>query len=151
MEGGIRVWRGVPYAAPPVGNLRFRPPVPPKPWSNPLPSFSSSKICAQVKSVDGYFAGKPNITLRIPQHKISFKALLIILGDEDCLYLDIYSPANATSTSKLPVMYWIYGGGFVFGDKYELGLYDAINLVGAHNYVHVAVNYRLSALGMRVL
>lgn len=67
------------------------------------------------------------------------------------MYLDIYSPTTANATSKLPVMVWIYGGGYVFGDNRELGLYDATNIVNAHQYVHVAMNYRLSALGFLAL
>lgn len=127
VENGVRVWRGVPFAAPPLGSLRFRQPVAPTPWTQPLQCTSSSAICPQGSSVEGF-----------------------VLGSEDCLYLDIYAPLYANATSKLPVMYWIYGGAWIIGDKYEAGLYDATNLVNAHGHVHVAVNYRLSALGMNV-
>jgi len=75
----------------------------------------------------------------------------IVLGDEDCLYMDIYSPVGADENSKLPVMVWFYGGAYIFGDKYEFGLYDATNLVDAHKYVHVALNYRLSVFGFLAL
>ena len=70
------------------------------------------------------------------------------LGSEDCLYLNVYSPANSTASSRLPVLVWLYGGAFVFGDGYEFGLYSATNLVSAHqSYVAVTFNYRLAALG----
>lgn len=125
----VRVWRGVPFAAPPVGNLRFASPAPPTPWKPATLDCTAEKsVCPQLASLGG-----------------------IVIGSEDCLYLDIYAPPMANSTSKLPVMVWIYGGGYVFGDNRELGLYDATNIVNAHNYVHVAMNYRLSTLGFLAL
>lgn len=125
----VRVWKGVPFASPPVGDLRFASPQPPRPWKpSTLDCTAQKSLCPQLQSVGG-----------------------IVIGSEDCLYLDIYSPPTANSTSKLPVMVWIYGGGYIFGDNREFGLYDATNIVNAHNYVHVAMNYRLSALGFLAL
>lgn len=72
------------------------------------------------------------------------------LGDEDCLFLSVYAPADAKPDEKLPVFFWIYGGGWNFGDNYEFGLYDATNLVSKHRYIVVAPNYRLGALGFLV-
>ncbi|KAF4737875.1 hypothetical protein FOZ63_001066, partial [Perkinsus olseni] len=65
-------------------------------------------------------------------------------GDEDCLYLNVYRPANATESSKLPVMAWIYGGGYVAGNA--LG-YDGTALAAEHNSIVVTMNYRLGPLG----
>jgi len=121
----IHVWRSVPYAAPPLGSLRFRSPVPPAPWAPEiLPCFIPS-MCPQGEQ---FIEGE-------------------VIGSEDCLYLDIYTPANYSTTSKLPGMVWIYGGGWVLGDPWELGLYDATNRVDMRNYVHVGINYRLATLG----
>ena len=73
------------------------------------------------------------------------------LGQEDCLYLTVHTPPSAqlsaTSASKLPVMFWIYGGAFVLGDSYEFGWYDAKNFVQKNNVIVVAVNYRVSSFG----
>eukprot|EP01127_Copromyxa_protea_P002917 TRINITY_DN12836_c0_g1_i1.p1 TRINITY_DN12836_c0_g1~~TRINITY_DN12836_c0_g1_i1.p1 ORF type:complete len:551 (-),score=77.87 TRINITY_DN12836_c0_g1_i1:96-1748(-) len=125
----VRIWRGIPFASPPVGDLRFASPEPPAAWKPAtLDCTTQQSICPQLMSVEGY-----------------------VMGSEDCLYLDIYTPVGANATSKLPVMVWVYGGAYVVGDNRELGFYDATNLVGAHNYVHVAMNYRLSALGFLAL
>ena len=70
---------------------------------------------------------------------------------EDCLYLDVYAPAGATPASNLPVMFFIYGGGFVFGDSYEFGFYDGKHIAKQHNVILVAANYRLSSFGFMAL
>eukprot|EP00931_Biecheleriopsis_adriatica_P066515 TRINITY_DN4085_c0_g1_i1.p1 TRINITY_DN4085_c0_g1~~TRINITY_DN4085_c0_g1_i1.p1 ORF type:complete len:623 (+),score=77.82 TRINITY_DN4085_c0_g1_i1:69-1937(+) len=70
---------------------------------------------------------------------------------EDCLYLNVYAPSKVSNTSGLPVMVWIYGGGFVVGDNYELGLYDGQHLCEQHGVVLVAMNYRLGNLGFMAL
>jgi para-nitrobenzyl esterase len=72
-----------------------------------------------------------------------------MLGDEDCLYLDVYIPANATGA--LPVMIWFYGGAYVLGDKFEFGFYEATNIVTAEPHIHVAMNYRLGVFGFMSL
>ena len=71
----------------------------------------------------------------------------IELGGEDCLYLDVYVPPGAAADAKLPVMYWLYGGGFIFGDSYEFGWYDGKNFVKRSDVIIVAPNYRVGPLG----
>eukprot|EP01013_Petalomonas_cantuscygni_P008996 TRINITY_DN21761_c0_g1_i1.p1 TRINITY_DN21761_c0_g1~~TRINITY_DN21761_c0_g1_i1.p1 ORF type:complete len:568 (-),score=99.11 TRINITY_DN21761_c0_g1_i1:424-2127(-) len=142
------VFSSIPFAEPPVGALRFRPPVPKKSWDGVLDvSGVRDWICPQTRSLGG-----------------------VTLGFEDCLYLDVVTPigalattsnsstvgdrakgANVSSETLKPVMVWFFGGGYVLGDKWEFGLYDARNIVAADDYVHVAVNYRLSALGFLAL
>lgn len=109
-----------------AGQLRFRPPVPPTPWKNPIDATARRAVCPQ----SGWFG---------------------IDGAEDCLHLDVYLPANVSSGTKLPIMVWIYGGGFNMGDKYFDGLYDARNFVRARQHIHVAMNYRLASLGFLAL
>lgn len=93
-SSSVRAWRGVPYASPPVGKLRFAAPVPPTPWApNTLDCTQDhGHVCPQLESVAGF-----------------------VIGEEDCLYMDIYSPTNAGPNAKLPVMVWFYGGAYVFG------------------------------------
>ena len=118
---GVNHYLGMPFAAPPIGSLRFKQPVPPQPWKDTWHAYLPGPIC--------------------PQEIVSGE---IWIGGEDCLYLNVYSPANVTASSRLPVLVWLYGGAFVFGDGYEFGLYSATNLVNAHGYIVVTFNYRLS-------
>ena len=124
---GVNYYLGIPYAAPPIGSLRFKPPVPPQPWDEPRPAYLPGAVCPQ--QLEGE----------------------LWMGEEDCLTVNVYSPANVTASSRLPVLVWLYGGAFVFGDGYEFGLYDATNLVLAHGYIAVTLNYRLAALGFLTL
>jgi len=120
-------FQGLPFANPPIGKLRLRPPVPPAPWSAVLDlSGSSSVVCPQLTgAVSGDY-----------------------LGQEDCLLLNIYSPSEAfhSETDELaPVLVWIYGGGFLTGsaryDEYGPDRWLDEGLVV------VTVNYRAGALG----
>ena len=164
----VTVYLGVPFAAPPLGTLRFAPPVPYPPWNATRQATSHGHCCVQSSG----------------------------LGDEDCLFLDVYTPATpatvegvetvaevteveassssfsssssslsssswSSSTSSLssssssssaaaarPVMVWFYGGGFVKGCASD---FDATELAAAVGAVVVVVNYRLSALGFLAL
>lgn len=118
---------GIPFAAPPVGDLRFYSPVQPKPWTKVLSVMEHGEICPQYVD-DG-----------------------IWLGHEDCLYLNVIQPDDIKEDEKLPVIVWIYGGAFVFGDGYEFGLYSGFNLVKQHRVIIVTFNYRLGALGFMAL
>ena len=93
-------FQGLPYAAPPVGSLRLLPPQPPRAWTSTLDLSGDSEVmCPQLsETVTGD-----------------------LLGQEDCLYLNIYRPeVEAGDTKeKLAVMYWVYGGGFIMGDATE--------------------------------
>ena len=123
---GARTWRGVPYARPPVGALRWRAPEPAEPWPGVREATAAGPLCAQragVISGDG------------------FAPTRVAAGSEDCLYLDIYAPANARG---LPVMFWIHGGGNSVGHN---GPYDGARLATWRDVVVVTVNYRLAHLG----
>jgi len=120
---GVQVFHGIPYAAPPVGNLRFRSPQPVQPWNTTLSCIKPPTICPQ-------FSGE--------NHDL--------FGGEDCLYLDVYVPLKASKTPR-PVAFWIYGGGYTIGDGWEFGKYDGKNLTKFHDFIVVTHNYRLGALG----
>ena len=100
---GASVWRSVPFAAPPVGDLRWRAPRPPAPWSGVRTATAEAPWCPQLLSaLDG-----------VGQDQWGK-----LVGQEDCLYLNIYAPpmtADAAKTAHLPVMMWIHGGSNVWG------------------------------------
>jgi len=127
-----REFLGIPYAAPPVGALRWRPPVPASPWVGVLDAASFSSPCAQLPSLTG-----------TPSEQ------------EDCLYLNVWSPDPAPA-EPLPVMVWIHGGSNLVGSTgdfvpfppYEnVRLYDAHLLAAEQHLVVVTINYRLGVFG----
>ncbi len=127
------VWKGLPYAAPPVGTLRWRAPAPAPRWSGTREALAAGSHCVQLPSPFGGVEGDPGQPS----------------GSEDCLYLDVYAPrfepgAVPTGDARLPVLVWIHGGGNVIGSA---GLYDGGVLATRENVIVVAVNYRLGPLG----
>jgi len=122
---------GVPFAAPPIGENRFRPPQP----------------------VQKY-AFRQAIDFLDPCHQFDL-AKNVFYGSEDCLYLNVYRPEWATAASKLPVFVWIYGGAFTIGSGKETALdlleYDGKPVVERHGHIIVTLNYRLGALGYLAL
>jgi para-nitrobenzyl esterase len=123
---GARGWMGIPYAEPPSGDLRWRSPQPPRPWSGVKETLAASDICPQMKSALSGDAGAPDSP---------------IAGAEDCLYLNVWAPANARD---LPVMFWIHGGGNTIGDG---GSYNGAALAAGQRVVVVTINYRLGPFG----
>lgn len=117
---------GIPYAAPPTGPLRWRPPVPPARWSGIRDARTPGNPCVQrvQSSPWGDLAGPGT-------------------PSEDCLYLNVYTPAQR-SLQKRPVMVWIHGGGFTVGSG---TFYDGGNLAAKGDVVVVNLNYRLGAFG----
>ncbi len=125
-ESGMHVFRGIPYAAPPVGKLRLQPPQPPKPWKGVRDCKTFSAIPHQPElNLDS------PVKVRQPQ-------------SEDCLYMNIYAPAEGDG--DYPVMFWIFGGGFIAGSA-NIGLYDLPRIVTENKVVLVSFNYRLGLLG----
>ncbi len=116
---GIDSFKGVPFAAPPVGDLRWRAPRPPAPWTETRSAETYGPACIQFAS----YAHAPN-------------------QSEDCLTLNVWTP-SAKAGAKLPVMVWIHGGGFVAGAG---SFYDGTRFA-KQNVVLVTVNYRLGRLG----
>lgn len=124
-DDGVFSYRGIPYAAPPVGDLRWKPPADPAPWTEPLVAADEPDVCPQEA-----FAGLP-----IPG----------FAPDEDCLYLNVDTPMQG---SALPVMVWIHGGGFTLGEGLQADGGTAGDRIARETgTVVVSMNYRLGQLG----
>ena len=128
-EDGLCVFRGVPYAAPPLGELRFRAPQPPEPWDGVRATQSFSPIAPQVSN--------PVLEDLLPTPDPPQPQ------SEDCLYLNVWTPGL---DGARPVMVWIHGGAFTIGSGSEQ-YYDGANLAARGDVVIVTINYRLGAFG----
>jgi para-nitrobenzyl esterase len=119
-----RLFQGIPYAAPPVGERRWGSPRPAEPWDGVRDATEAGSPCAQ----GGDFIGD------VPS------------AEEDCLYLNVTTPRSAGSDTdrQLPVMVWIHGGGFMWGSG---GIYGAEKLATQGDVVVVTFNYRLGLFG----
>ncbi|MFN2747999.1 carboxylesterase/lipase family protein [Bacillus sp. z60-18] len=124
-ENGVRVFKGVPYAKPPVGDLRFRKPQRMDAWEGERDAFEFGPVCPQP---DGLLA----------------QAIEGVHKSEDCLYLNVYTPEEADR--DLPVMVWIHGGAFYLGAGSE-PLYDGTQLAKQGKVIVVTINYRLGPFG----
>lgn len=124
VEDGVECYRGIPYAAPPVGNLRWRPPVAPESWNG----------IKQVTEFEGYAAQRGDLAdFATPG------------GSEDCLYLNVFVPQAAkVKNKKLPVFFWIHGGALLVGASND---YNPIPLAKTGESIVVTINFRLGALG----
>jgi para-nitrobenzyl esterase len=123
LENGLRVFRGIPFAKPPVGELRWKAPQPVHPWEGIRKAKQFAPSCPQITTIE--------------EHR--FLEL-----SEDCLYLNVWTPAQS-SGEKLPIMVWIYGGGFTRGSA-SLPFYSGEELA-RHGIVVVSITYRVGALG----
>jgi para-nitrobenzyl esterase len=120
---GVGQFLGIPYAAPPVGDLRWRPPQELPRWTQTLQADKFGGTCAQQQR--GVFAAPSNT--------------------EDCLYLNVYTPeAQPQPGTKRPVMVWFYGGGLFSGESND---YDGSKLASRRGVIAVTLNYRVGALG----
>lgn len=127
LNDAVTVYKGIPFATPPVGNLRWTAPTSPSNWTGVLNATEFGADCAQSYSALGIFSsGSYNIA-------------------EDCLYMNIWAPANATSESNLPVYVWIYGGRFEGGSG-AVPTYDGSHLA-SKDIVVVTFNYRMGPFG----
>ncbi|MET0391100.1 MAG: carboxylesterase/lipase family protein [Polyangiales bacterium] len=131
-DGKARAFLGIPYAKPPVGELRWKPAERPETWSSPRAATEFGGRCAQLESTTLMNAASET---------------------EDCLYLNVWAPAK-TSAAKLPVMFWIHGGGNVNGSASEpvpyvnSGIfYSGEHIAANQDVVVVTINYRLGLFG----
>jgi para-nitrobenzyl esterase len=124
-DGKVKAFLGLPYAAPPVGDLRWKAPQPPVPWKGERDATQYGSRCAQGRI---------------------FEDMVFEDGgeSEDCLFLNVYAPADAKG-KKLPVMFWIHGGGYSGGASSE-PRHDG-DFMPLKGVVLVTINYRLGVLG----
>lgn len=126
-DGNVSVWKGIPYAAPPINSLRFRAPQEPEPWEGIREAKKFGPAAMQFERETMMFLGdSPTIK------------------SEDCLYLNIWSPG--ADRKRRPVMVWIHGGSFMYGSG-SSNLYDGKSFADKGNVVVVTINYRLGVFG----
>ncbi len=118
-DDGVSTWLGIPFAEAPIGDLRWRAPRPARQWQNKRETLAFGDACPQ----------RPGGEMR---------------GVEDCLFLNVWSPQEVTK--KLPVMFWIHGGGNSIGES-ATSLYNGARLSREHKLIIVSLNYRLGPLG----
>lgn len=127
-EKEYTVFKGVPYAAPPVGKLRLSPPVDPQPWTGEKACIEWASPSVQERRESPPREGAP----------VTWE------GSEDCLYLNVWTPAH-TPDAKIPVIFWIHGGGFAGGSSHRRDIDGAA--WSRRGVILVSVGYRLGALG----
>ena len=125
-HNGALAFRGIRFAQAPVGPLRFRPPVPVTPWSDLYDATNFGASAPQPNM------SAPGAALQLPVEPT----------DEDCLFLNVYTPA--ADSARRPVLFWIHGGGYVMGSGRA---YDGTAFTQEHDVVVVSVNYRMGAFG----
>ncbi len=126
-DGRTTAWKGIRYAAPPVGGLRFRSPQPPQPWTEPADATSFRTVCPQPPV--------PNFPINLGARQ-----------DEDCLALNVWSPSGAAAGEPRPVLVWVHGGAYVLGSGSQ-PYYDGAMLSDRGDVVVVTLNYRLGVFG----
>src|SRR3954471_8064220 len=128
-DGKVKAFLGLPYAAPPVGHLRWKAPQAPAQWKGERDGTKFGAHCAQGRVFEDM-------------------VFLDAGPSEDCLFLNVYAPADAKKNAKLPVMFWIHGGGYSGGGSSEPRHNG--DFLPLKNVVLVTINYRLGVFGFLV-
>ena len=126
LASGARSFRGIPYAAPPVRDLRWKPPQPVRSWQGLRPADRFEHQCLQARAFGDMMFRNAG-------------------GSEDCLYVNVWTPPNAAPNAKLPVLFYIFGGGWVAGDGSE-PRYDGESMA-KRGIVVVTLSHRLGIFG----
>ena len=136
-EPNVAAFLGIPYATPPTGEKRFRPPEPIKAWSKPLNAHKPGNICAQLPA---------NALVKIPPQ-------LLTKPNEDCLYLNVWVPTKTDGSiehDNKPVLVFLHGGGYIGGNGFtELNcdFYDGQGLAKDIGAIVITINYRVGIFG----
>ena len=138
-RGGVVAFRGVPFAAPPIGERRFAPPAPPEKWDGERAAVRFGP--SSIQNVDP-------LSMVMPGAERNYYSPATAVFDEDCLYANIFTPG--VDDHARPVLVWIHGGGFITGSG-SAEWYDGTNLASKNDVVVVAINYRLGILGQLFL
>ncbi len=139
-DDGVDAYLGIRYASPPVGDLRFQPPIPADEWQGIADATGHGAPCMQLYTPSG-----PNTTELTRQIQGIFPTgTEEKIDNEDCLFLNVWTP-DASSGSR-PVMVWFHGGGYAYGSG-SWPAYDGRNLAEKGDVVVVTVNHRLNAFG----
>ena len=131
----VRAFQGIPYAMPPVGDLRWKAPQPAAKWKGDLDATKYGHHCAQNHVYDDMI--------------FQDSATSDDLGSEDCLTLNVFTPASEKGNGKLPVMFWIHGGGYAGGGSSEPRHNG--DFLPTKGVVLVTINYRLGVFGFLAL
>lgn len=126
-DGSVRSWRGIRYAAPPTGALRWQRPQPPTAWVEPADASRFGPVPIQP----------PNAIIAFPPE---------VAHSEDCLFVNVWASENASPEAPLPVMVWVHGGAYVFGGTAQR-VFDGRTLAHSGEVIIVTVGYRVGALG----
>ena len=132
-DGRLKVFKGIPYAAPPIGENRFRKPQDPGCWRG-------------IRQATAYSAASVQHVMEVAEAPANVHGVPQFLApsqyEEDCLYLNVWTPAQ-TPEDKLPVFVWIHGGGMVAGSGCEV-VCDGTGFAGRKDVIVVTINYRLA-------
>ncbi len=139
-QPAVAVFRGIPYAAPPVGSLRWRPPEPPRPRSGLQAATASGPSCPQSNRLDAFVRGIAAAFGRADRVPASNRRT-----SEDCLTLNVWTADPRPASPGRPVMVWIHGGSNLSGEGTDPA-YDG-SALARRGVVVVTINYRLGALG----
>jgi|GEM_PF-6670166 len=123
VQDNVDEFLGIPYATPPLAELRWRPPQPHEPWADTLDAVAFGNTCAQTLTL-GVFAARSD--------------------HEDCLFLNVFAPADRSPDSGLPVMIWMHGGAILAGGSND---YDGSKLADDGNMIVVTINNRMNVFG----
>lgn len=142
---GIDTFNGIPFADPPVGNLRL---APPQKLSKSLGTFTTPLLAPACPQMF-VSTGSSNIIIKLLGSFLQFPFLQPITGQEDCLNISVQRPKGTKAGDKLPVAFWIFGGGFQLGATVT---YDGSSLLSSavsqgQPFIYVAVNYRVAGFG----